>query len=64
MWHLPESGIEPMFPALAGGFLTSELPEKPVFFCLFVLMTDINKLAQTVPCLSQTLAQEYLSLAS
>ena len=47
MWYLPKSGIEPMCPALAGGFLTSELPEKPVLFCLFVLITDINKLAQT-----------------
>ena len=41
-----------MCPALAGGFLTFDLAEKPVFFCLFVLMTDINKLAQTVYCVS------------
>ena len=26
---LPEPGIEPMFPALAGGFFTAEPPGKP-----------------------------------
>ena len=26
---LPNPGIEPMSPALAGGFFTTELPEKP-----------------------------------
>ena len=36
MWHFPESGIEPMFLALAGGFLIPESAEKPVFFFLFV----------------------------
>ena len=29
MWDLPRSGIEPMSPALAGRFFTSELPGKP-----------------------------------
>ena len=28
MWDLPGLGIEPAFPALAGGFLTTEPPEK------------------------------------
>ena len=40
MGDLPESGIEPPSPALAGGFFTTELLWKPViillFFCLFV----------------------------
>ena len=27
--HLPNPGIEPMFPALAGRFFTTELPGKP-----------------------------------
>ena len=26
MWNLPKPGVEPMSPALAGGFLTTELP--------------------------------------
>ena len=26
---LPDPGIEPVFPALAGGFFTTELPGKP-----------------------------------
>ena len=29
MWNLPRSGIEPVSPALAGGFFTTELPGKP-----------------------------------
>ena len=29
MWDLPGSGIEPMSPALAGGFFTTEPPGKP-----------------------------------
>ena len=29
MWDLPGSGIEPMSPALAGRFFTSELPGRP-----------------------------------
>ena len=29
MWGLPESGIEPVSPALAGGFLPTESPGKP-----------------------------------
>ena len=30
MWDLPGPGIEPMSPALAGGFLTTVLPGKSV----------------------------------
>ena len=29
MWDLPRIGIEPVSPALAGGFLTTEPPGKP-----------------------------------
>ena len=32
MWDLPGSGMEPTSPALAGGFFTTEPPEKPLFF--------------------------------
>ena len=33
MWDLPGSGVEPMSPALAGGFFTTEPPGKAgVFF--------------------------------
>ena len=30
MWGLPESGVEPASPALAGGFFTMEPPGKPL----------------------------------
>ena len=29
MWDLPGPGLEPVSPALAGGFLTTEPPGKP-----------------------------------
>ena len=29
MWDLPGPGLEPLFPALAGGFLTTAPPGKP-----------------------------------
>ena len=29
MWDLPGPGLEPEFPALAGGFLTTAPPGKP-----------------------------------
>ena len=36
MWDLPGPGLEPMFPALAGGFLTTVPPGKPsVKFLLY-----------------------------
>ena len=35
MWDLPEPGIEPMSPTLAGGFLTTALPRKSWIFKLY-----------------------------
>ena len=32
MWGLPGPGLEPMSPALAGGFLTTAPPGKPLSF--------------------------------
>ena len=32
MWDLPRPGLEPMSPALAGRFLTTAPPGKPLFF--------------------------------
>ena len=33
---LPRLGIEPMFPALAGRFFTTEPPEKPILIIHFI----------------------------
>ena len=30
MWNLPEPGIGPVYPAIAGGFFTTETPGKPL----------------------------------
>ena len=39
MWDLPGLGLEPVSPALAGGFLTTAPPGKPAYimFCLLSL---------------------------
>ena len=45
MWDLPRPGIEPVSPALAGGFFTTEPPGKPlcaifeliILKCIFIL---------------------------
>ena len=31
MWDLPGPGLQPVSPALAGGFLTTAPPGKPIF---------------------------------
>ena len=36
-WVLPRSGIEPVSPALAGGFFTPEPPGKPDILLLLIL---------------------------
>ena len=35
IWDLPGPGLEPMSPALAGGFLTPVPPGKPLFYSFF-----------------------------
>ena len=37
MWDLPRPGLEPVFPALAGGFSTTAPPGKPLWFVFFIL---------------------------
>ena len=36
MWDLPGPGLEPVSPALAGGFLTTAPPGKSLLFSVFV----------------------------
>ena len=45
MWALPGPGLEPMFPALAGGFLTPVPPGKPHSFliCHMKGLADLPK---------------------
>ena len=72
MWDLPRSGIEPVSPALAGRFLTTELPrEAPAFkFLLNEYMNSIGTFepsvslrSKPVSLLSIWLYNSYLSLA-
>ena len=37
VWDLPGTGLEPVSPALAGGFLTTEPPGKPLLFIYLFL---------------------------
>ena len=38
MWDLPGPGLEPMGPALAGGFLATEPPGKPLMSVFLILV--------------------------
>ena len=38
MWDLPGPGLEPVSPALAGGFLTTAPPGKPQFPLLISIL--------------------------
>ena len=39
MWDLPGPGIQPMSPALVGGFLTTRTPRKPLSMLLHIRVT-------------------------
>ena len=41
--YLPDPGIETEFPALAGGFFTSEPPRKSQVLCLSVYICYVSK---------------------
>ena len=42
MWDLPGPELEPVSPALAGGFLTTVPPVKPIFFmCCWIQFANI-----------------------
>ena len=43
MWDLASPGIEPMSPALAGGFFTSEPPGKFKIFFLTLVCSNLEQ---------------------
>ena len=43
MWDLPRSGIEPVSPALTGGFFTTETLGKPLVLIAFKLQNPDSK---------------------
>ena len=43
MWDLPRPGLEPVSPALAGGFLTTAPPGKPYFGIFEMNLSLIRK---------------------
>ena len=44
MWDLPRPGLEPVSPALAGGFLTTAPPGKPLNLNFCTAKETINKM--------------------
>ena len=47
MWDLPRPGLEPVSPALAGGFSTTTPPGKPlivVLICISLIISDVEQL--------------------
>ena len=56
MWDVPGPGIEPVSPALAGGFLTTGPPGKSPNLLIFILNTKINVHTRVMICgIQQTL---------
>ena len=51
MWDLPRSGIEPVSPALAGGFLTTVPPGKPLIVVLIYISLIISSVEHIFTCL-------------
>ena len=52
VWDLPGPGLEPMSPALAGGFLTTEPPGKSLCFSLwlwFIVLSHCSLFSSTSP---------------
>ena len=59
LWNLPQSGVESMSPASAGGFLSTELPGKSKKHDEFLLpQTCILQLAKP-SCISTSLFVDY-----
>ena len=50
MWNLPRSGMEPVPPALAGGFLTAGWPEKSLKESVFFVMRNSRVTLQSLFC--------------
>ena len=50
MWKFPRSSIEPMFPALAGGFYTTEPLGKPKIFFLLPNHKPTHSLSRPFIC--------------
>ena len=48
MWHLPEPGLEPVSPALAGGFLTTVSPGKPLIAFKYMYILWIKTVSRAV----------------
>ena len=49
MWDLPGPGLEPMSPALAGGFLTAAPPGKPRLAFFLMLFLPLGSVSYQVP---------------
>ena len=49
MWDLPRPGLEPVSPALAGGFLTTAPPGKPYLFIFNSLELMYNIMCRCIP---------------
>ena len=48
LWDLPDPGIKPTFPALAGGLITTELPGRPSLESRICQMRDVSVVLSTL----------------
>ena len=63
MWNLPELGIKPMFPALAGEFFTTEQSGKPCYSILQMRTLRHSEMRQ-LPKVTQVITVDQRFLAS
>ena len=63
MWDLPGPGLEPVSPALAGGFLTTAPPGKPPFIFIKSVMLHVSPLFKNQIKHHQTLRNNLITLA-
>ena len=62
MWDIPRPGLEPMSPALAGGFLTTAPPGKPSFIW-FIYFGGIWRACEALPwCYTKRYSQRSVNL--
>ena len=50
MWDLPGPGIEPVSPALAGGFITTAQPGKPLLLYFLILHSSLKTNCLLLAC--------------
>ena len=63
MWDLPRPGLEPMSPALAGGFLTTAPPGKPAYLFYTQQFVSLHPIPSICPSFSPLVTTSLFSIS-